>query len=207
MKARRLDDRGEFCASIDRVAPQVLAAWNEIAGTAPDRAAIGAFLSRWNLDVPGLEWLADGLYQSVWSTTGEPWPDRLPDFSLPIPADGVLEHFLPPLVLSWQPGETGEDAATFKKHAHEAIERYVDRVETWRREHKVELPRRQVNRGEAPDGPHRWDLLVSYLVLGRTFDQIGEEIGISRKGATDHIRVLASRLGISLNVRQPKKRG
>lgn len=198
-RARYLDDRAEFVASINRVAPDVLREWNDLAATLPERDEIVAFLRRRGLGLPGLEWLVDGCYCSVRSTTGEPWPyPRLPDFELPMPAGGVPTHDMPPLILAWEPAETGDTAAAFRKHARARIDEYVARVEAWMLSVGVAFPPQQRERGAVESGPARWDLLVSRIVLGLTYEAIGREIGITPQAAKKQVESLAARLGVTL---------
>lgn len=203
IRARYLDDRAEFVASINRVAPDVLREWNDLAATAPDRDEVVAFLRRRGLGLPGLEWLVDGCYCSVRSTTGDPWPwPRVPDGELPMPAGGVLTHDMSPIVLSWDPAESGETASAFRKRAGAAVDERIRRVEAWMRAAGVELPPQQRERGAVETGPARWDLLVSRIVLGLTYDAIGREVGLSKENAKKHVEALAARLGVTL----PRKR-
>lgn len=203
MKADALGDHGAFCGSIDRVAPQVLKAWNELAEKAPDRAEIVAFLAHWRLDAPGLEWLADGLYGSVRAPTGDPWPGpRFPDFSLPIPAIFVPTHDMAPVVLTWEPGDTAESVAAFRQRAKDEIETYISRVQAWMRERNIEMPRAERDGGKLPTGNRRWDLLVRYLVLGEPYERIADRYDVAWATVGEHVRNLANRLGIALKANE-----
>lgn len=202
-RARYLDDRAAFVASIDRLAPDLLREWNALAATAPTRDDIRRLLARWRLDAPGLEWLVDGMFQSVWSTTGDPWPmPRYRDMSLPMPAGGVLTHDMPPLVASWEPAETGERREEFRQRVIKALDAYISRVETWAREKEVEMPPAERRGGKLPEGRLRWDVLVRHLVLGESYESLALEYGTAFSTVGERVRMLADRLGITLAAKE-----
>lgn len=192
MKARMPDEHMAFYLAIERAAPQV---WRDLADLAAARRAEGArvsrgdvsdFLKRWGLD-PACSWLSDDVLLEARSE-----PVGVPSTSGIIPThDQVLS-------LSWEPGETGETRTAFKDRAEAALRLYMDRVDAWLDENAIELPPQERDRGEAPDGLHRWDMLVSRLVLGQTYQQIGDDLGISPQGAARHVKALAERLGLAL---------
>ncbi|MBI5068140.1 MAG: hypothetical protein HZB56_07855 [Deltaproteobacteria bacterium] len=143
--------------------------------------------ARWNLDGPGLEWLRAEALQAA----------RKGFVGAPAIADFVLTHDLE-LSLSWEPAESGETRAQFLARARRELEAYADEVQDWARENAPSARRAERTTGQAEAGAARWDLLVSRLVLGSTFQAIGEEIGISWQGAREHVRRLAARLGVAL---------
>jgi hypothetical protein len=200
MKARAPQDRMAFYLSIERVAPQVwadlrdLSAQRRAQGARVSRGDVTAFLTRWGLD-HACEWLADDV---LVETRSEP---------VGVPAtDGFYPTHDEVVRFSWEPGESGEDCGAFRRRAKDELEKYIARVEAWMGDRNIELPPREHDRGEAPDGVHRWDMLVSKLVLGWTDERIGAELGISKQAAGKHLHNLAARLGITLPVRQLRKK-
>jgi hypothetical protein len=181
-----------FYLAIERVAPQV---WTDLRDLAAKRRAEGvqvshrdvaAFLARWNLD-PACKWLADDVLIETRTgpvgipATGGSWPTH----------ERVL-------CLSWEPGDTGEDRAAFLKRARATLDAYANEIEAWRRAAGIELPARERDRGGAPDGVHRWDLLVSRIVLRLSYAKIADEIGVTPQAAEKHVKALANRLQIAL---------
>jgi hypothetical protein len=147
------------------------------------RDNVTAWLNRWHLNLPGMEWLqrAAELY------VRDGWAQEFPFLAEYVPThDQVVS-------LAWEPAMSDETRGAFVKRAALAVKIYADKVEAWQREQGFAPKQR-----DREAGASRWDLLARRIVLGETFDRIATRMGAEKQAAASIVRSLASRLGVTL---------
>jgi len=179
-------DRIAFLGAIERQAPEVLTSIKALP-VPLYKSMVHAWARRSRLDIPGLEWIQEGLLSGTIS------------FPAPVMGEWPKQHDIP-LDIEWQPGADGLSRAKFIGHARQALDLYADRVEKWAKENGALPPAQRSRQLKGRSAP--WDMLVCRVVLRWHYSKIAKQFFKDRdtkpEAAEFHVRAAAKRLGVNL---------